>query len=67
MPPPLYLKSAKHIGNNDVITVVPGHWIDPGVEVGASGEREFNLEVENLSTVLTSYVCSFLLLEIYKL
>ncbi|KAH9297588.1 hypothetical protein KI387_029270, partial [Taxus chinensis] len=48
MPPSSYLKAAKSIGSKDTITIVPGHWIDPGVEVGASGEREFNLEVANV-------------------
>lgn len=48
LPPSSYLKAAKLIGSKDVITIVPGHWIDPGVEVGALGEREFNLEVANV-------------------
>ncbi|KAJ7557630.1 hypothetical protein O6H91_04G002600 [Diphasiastrum complanatum] len=43
-----YLKASKGIGTSDVITVVPGHWIDPGGEAGAPGEREFNLEVANV-------------------
>ncbi|GJP49177.1 hypothetical protein CLOM_g8420 [Closterium sp. NIES-68] len=47
--PPLstrrYLQAAQHIGRSDAISVVPGHWIDPGFEPGAPGEREFNLEV----------------------
>ncbi|CAI5474223.1 unnamed protein product [Closterium sp. Yama58-4] len=47
--PPLstrrYMRAAQHIGRSDVISVVPGHWIDPGFEPGAPGEREFNLEV----------------------
>eukprot|EP01018_Ginkgo_biloba_P018183 Gb_36696 [translate_table: standard] len=47
--PPLsassYVRAAKFIGRKDVITVVPGHWIDPGVEAGAPGERDFNLEI----------------------
>lgn len=48
LPPSSYLRAAKLIGSKDVITIVPGHWIDPGVEVGALGEREFNLEVANM-------------------
>lgn len=48
LPPSSYLRAAKLIGRKDVITIVPGHWIDPGVEVGALGEREFNLEVANM-------------------
>eukprot|EP00873_Tetraselmis_striata_P003205 jgi/Tetstr1/423469/TSEL_014150.t1 len=29
------------------IGVVAGHWIDPGADTGAPGEREFNMEVAN--------------------
>eukprot|EP00249_Psilotum_nudum_P013102 c24153_g1_i2 orf=1086-2402(+) len=50
--PPLstfaYLNASKNIGKDDIITVVPGHWIDPGSEIGATGERDFNVEVANV-------------------
>eukprot|EP00850_Spirogloea_muscicola_P005286 SM000024S07748 [mRNA] locus=s24:210500:214379:+ [translate_table: standard] len=42
-----YLQASHLIGQTDKVTVVPGHWIDPGFEPGAPGEREFNLEVAN--------------------
>eukprot|EP00270_Netrium_digitus_P003141 TRINITY_DN1355_c0_g1_i1.p1 TRINITY_DN1355_c0_g1~~TRINITY_DN1355_c0_g1_i1.p1 ORF type:complete len:590 (+),score=139.24 TRINITY_DN1355_c0_g1_i1:120-1889(+) len=42
-----YLTASRNIGKHDVISVIPGHWIDPGLEPGAPGEREFNLEVAN--------------------
>ncbi|KAL2630348.1 hypothetical protein R1flu_015034 [Riccia fluitans] len=42
------LRASKTIGTTDFISVIPGHWIDPGSEVGAPGEREFNMEVVNI-------------------
>ncbi|XP_024529816.1 uncharacterized protein LOC9658903 isoform X1 [Selaginella moellendorffii] len=48
LPTSTYLKSSREIGKSDRITVVPGHWIDPGYEPGAPGEREFNLDVVNV-------------------
>jgi len=44
-PTSVYLRAAKKIGKNDIISIVPGHWIDSQGEPGAAGEREFNLEV----------------------
>ncbi len=44
-PTSVYLRAAKKIGKNDIISIVPGHWIDSQSEPGAAGEREFNLEV----------------------
>lgn len=44
-PTSMYLRAAKKIGKNDIISIVPGHWIDSQSEPGAAGEREFNLEV----------------------
>ncbi|XRB05414.1 hypothetical protein NFJ02_23g53650 [Pycnococcus provasolii] len=35
------------LGTKRTIGVIPGHWIDAGLEVGAPGERKFNLEVAN--------------------
>lgn len=43
-----YLKASKDFGRCNIITVVPGHWIDPGSERGAAGERDFNLQVANV-------------------
>ncbi|KAL3688239.1 hypothetical protein R1sor_014548 [Riccia sorocarpa] len=42
------LQASKKIGTNDFISIIPGHWIDPGGEVGAPGEREFSMEVANI-------------------
>lgn len=47
-PTSVYLRAAKKIGKNDIISIVPGHWIDSQGEPGAAGEREFNLEVANM-------------------
>ncbi|CAM6042872.1 unnamed protein product [Sphagnum compactum] len=47
-PTSVYLRAAKKIGKNDIISIVPGHWIDSQGEPGAAGEREFNLEVVNM-------------------
>ena len=33
--------------NDTTIALVPGHWIDPGEEVGAPGERAINLVIAN--------------------
>jgi hypothetical protein len=33
------------------IAVVAGHWIDPAEQVGAPGEREFNMKVADNLTV----------------
>ena len=44
-PASVYLRAAHRIGTRDVISVVPGHWIDCQGDSGAPGEREFNQEV----------------------
>lgn len=45
LPTSEYLRASRKIGTSDLISVIPGHWIDPGYEVGAPGERDFNMEV----------------------
>eukprot|EP00897_Mesotaenium_endlicherianum_P009532 jgi/Mesen1/8607/ME000050S08020 len=40
-----YLRAAESRRERDTVGVVAGHWIDAGVEPGAPGERDFNLEV----------------------
>ncbi|XP_024400487.1 uncharacterized protein [Physcomitrium patens] len=44
----VYREAAKSIGEEDIISVVPGHWIDCSSEPGAHGEREFNMDVANV-------------------
>ncbi|KAI5055761.1 hypothetical protein GOP47_0029282 [Adiantum capillus-veneris] len=43
-----YTKASEKFRESGTITVAPGHYIDPGNESGAPGEREFNLEIANL-------------------
>ncbi len=57
-PTSVYLRAAKKIGKNDIISIVPGHWIDSQSEPGAAGEREFNLEV-SLTIHRTTYFSMF--------
>lgn len=45
LPTSAYLKASENFARSSTITIAPGHWIDPGLEYGAPGEREFNLEV----------------------
>eukprot|EP00271_Cylindrocystis_brebissonii_P017211 TRINITY_DN437_c0_g1_i1.p1 TRINITY_DN437_c0_g1~~TRINITY_DN437_c0_g1_i1.p1 ORF type:complete len:647 (+),score=116.79 TRINITY_DN437_c0_g1_i1:122-2062(+) len=47
LPPVAYYRASLQIGRTGRISVVPGHWIDPGGEPGAPGEADFNLEVAN--------------------
>ncbi|BBN09649.1 hypothetical protein MPTK1_4g21500 [Marchantia polymorpha subsp. ruderalis] len=48
LPTSEYLRASRKIGTSDLISVIPGHWIDPGYEVGAPGERDFNMEIVNI-------------------
>eukprot|EP00250_Pteridium_aquilinum_P001476 c11665_g1_i1 orf=132-770(-) len=48
LPTSAYLRASEKFGRSNTITIAPGHWIDPGVEYGAPGERGFNLEIANL-------------------
>lgn len=49
----IYRQAANTIGEKDVISVVPGHWIDCDTEPGAAGEREFNMEVCDFLHIFT--------------
>ncbi|MCO5565049.1 hypothetical protein L7F22_018719 [Adiantum nelumboides] len=48
LPTSAYTKASEKFGESGTITVAPGHFIDPGNETGAPGEREFNFEIANL-------------------
>ncbi|KAH7442405.1 hypothetical protein KP509_03G087000 [Ceratopteris richardii] len=48
LPTIAYLKASERFGQSKTITICPGHFIDPGNESGAPGEREFNLEIVNV-------------------
>jgi hypothetical protein len=48
LPTSTYLDASERIGDTDLISVIPGHWIDPGNETGAPGEPEFNMDVANV-------------------
>ncbi|CAM6090441.1 unnamed protein product [Calypogeia fissa] len=48
LPTSTYLKASRTIGTSDLISIIPGHWIDPGFETGAPGERDFSMDVANV-------------------
>lgn len=49
LPISAYLNASEGFGRFKTITIAPGHWIDPGIEQGAPGERDFNLEIANFT------------------
>ena len=64
LPTSLYLDALKDFGKCNTISIVPGHWIDPGIELGAPGERDFNLEVSPIISQLgNSFVILLISLE----